>query len=285
MKRFFLAGMLFLMGGSGFGRDLFLPGNVIGERVNIRAGPSLRAEIVGQVNRDQPVEVIASDGRWCAIAPPPGLSAWISAAYLREGAVTGERLNVRSGPGIAYSALAQLDKGARPEVLEKKGDWVRITVPKTARFWLDARYVRLEGVVPTPPPPAGSRAGKEGVSELPPGGKATPFTPASAPVFEPSGAPFLPRSAPSYTPSRVRQIKSYTGYIRALTPPLPRGGLRISYELVRIAPRPKLIGYLTSRTIELDRYRQRRINLWAEEVPRAETPVPLLDVKGIQVLW
>jgi len=285
MKRIFLAGMMFLIGGNGFGRDIYHPATVIGERVNIRTAPSLRAEIVGRLDRDQAVEVIASDGQWCAITPPADVSAWVAADYLREGTVIADRLNVRSGPGVSYAVLARLNKGESPELLEEEGDWIKIALPSAARLWVSARFVRLEGAVPTPPLETSDEPEGEEILPAPRPDDEAPPAPLPAPAVESAGTPFLPRSAPAYTPSYVRKIKSYTGYIRQLHSPRSHGERKISYELVRVEPRPKSVGYLMSGTIDLERYRHRRVNLWAEKVPGTETPLPLLDVKGIQILW
>ncbi|GAG19507.1 unnamed protein product, partial [marine sediment metagenome] len=205
MKELFLAGILILTGGACFGNDLFVPGTVTGDNVSIRVGPSLRAEIVGQVGKGQTVNVIASDGEWCAITPPPGLIAWVSAAYLQDGIIIGNRVNVRSGPGISYARLIQLNKGDRPEVRKREGDWVDISMPVDVKLWINARYVALsEGADSifrsSVPFPSQTQGEGDTISQPAPEREVTLFIP-SPTILRPSGTPFLPRSAPSYTPS------------------------------------------------------------------------------------
>lgn len=53
-------------------------GLITGSRVNVRARPSVNASILGQVVKDQEVEIIEKDKDWVAIKPPDEFSGWIS---------------------------------------------------------------------------------------------------------------------------------------------------------------------------------------------------------------
>jgi len=55
--------------------------------------------------------------------------------------VTGDRVNIRCGPGTNYRALTQLNRGDEIVVLGKKGQWYMIRPPKGVVFLVDKRYV------------------------------------------------------------------------------------------------------------------------------------------------
>ncbi|MDK2887794.1 MAG: N-acetylmuramoyl-L-alanine amidase [Thermoanaerobacter sp.] len=64
--------------------------------------------------------------------------------------VQGNLVNVRSGPGLQYEVLAQVNSGDRLTVLGKVSDWYKVQLPGGVTGWIVAWYVREEG------PPAGS---------------------------------------------------------------------------------------------------------------------------------
>ena len=57
--------------------------------------------------------------------------------------VTGDRVNVREGPGTGYGVVAQLAAGDVAEVIEADGDWVRVRAGGGAEGWMSGRF--LEG--------------------------------------------------------------------------------------------------------------------------------------------
>jgi len=60
--------------------------------------------------------------------------------------MTGDRVNVRCGPGTNYRSLAKLNKGDEIVVMGKKGEWFAIKPPKEVVFLVDRRYVnRFDG--------------------------------------------------------------------------------------------------------------------------------------------
>jgi len=57
-------------------------GTVTADHANIRAKPSEKGDIMGQVDKGASLEVLATEGKWLKIRPPKGITAWISAKYL-----------------------------------------------------------------------------------------------------------------------------------------------------------------------------------------------------------
>lgn len=255
MFRTVLFSALVLIAGPAFSREIFPTGFITADRVNLRSGPALRSEIVGQLSRGQEVAVIASDGQWCAITPPPAISGWVTAKYVKEGVVTGDRVNIRTGPGISYARLGKLRSGARVEVLLQEGRWTEIVLPASVHLWVNARFLSLAGISPPP------------------------ITPTPTP--RPAGTPFRPRMAPAYMPSRALPIREYSGLLEKMDRSRKEMGRSFPYRF----DSPGAEAYLTSRTIDLNRYQNRKVRLWVERLGKSENGFSLLDVKGIQILW
>lgn len=64
------------------------------------------------------------------------------AAY--EAEITGDRVNIRSGPGIAFTRLMRAGKGYCVTVIEQHGDWLRIAMPAECLLWIHGDYVRQQ---------------------------------------------------------------------------------------------------------------------------------------------
>ena len=124
---------------------------VAGDRVNLRAAPTARAEVVTQVQRGQRLATTGTrrDG-WVQVVPPQGTIFWVYAQLIRDGVVGASRLNVRSGPGISYHSVGQLQKGAPVESLGSMGEWTKIPAPPGCFLWISETYVTGASAVAPP---------------------------------------------------------------------------------------------------------------------------------------
>ncbi len=160
-------------------------GQVNVARLNVRAAPSISAQIVGRLNQGAVVQIrsISDDGRWYQVTTSDGLSGWLSAIYLStttaatipvtainavqpattqsaaspaqsfpEGAAvattTPARMNVRSGPGTNYPVVASAPAGSRYEIigLNPARDWYQIRVSNRQEpAWIFADLTTLSG--------------------------------------------------------------------------------------------------------------------------------------------
>ncbi len=321
MKYLLLIGVFFSVLARGEASSVV--GVVTGHSVNIRVAPSLKAEIVGQIKKGRTVNIILTDGEWCAITPPVEVPGWVSAQYVKDGVVTGDRVNLRSGPGVAYARLARLRRGGSLKVLEDRGGWLKVELPPDVRLWVSARYLDLEGPSPLTEDDAlkseddalkpeddalkseddaaeGIDAldikdlayiGEDNALSLPPSptsalsATSEPIEEEEPPLPAPRGTPFLGREAPAYYPTRFAEVKNYTGVIRELDRPYPRDGRKVTHELLRSGYRQDLICKLTSESIDLERYHLRKVRIWGEELGKEAGGGPLVEVKGVQLLW
>ncbi|MFO3795903.1 MAG: SH3 domain-containing protein [Anaerolineales bacterium] len=132
-------------------------------RLNVRKAPNSAAEILGILETQAEVEILAQDPShtWFLIVyPGPEGKGWISSAYvegvekeaippLREplGLVT-QPLNIRSGPGTSFNSLGMLKAGDLVKALGKDefGAWIQIEYADGPQGvgWVNAAFLRLE---------------------------------------------------------------------------------------------------------------------------------------------
>jgi len=134
--------------------------------LNVRSGPGVSYGVVAQAHRNQTVTLAGyrnADASWVQITTPGGVTGWVNARYLSSSfpftslavwtgaqpslptaTVTAYHLNVRYGPGVGYSAFAQVHLG---QVVTLAGyrnadaSWVQIITASGARGWVNARYL------------------------------------------------------------------------------------------------------------------------------------------------
>ena len=134
-------------------------GKVTADRVNVRARASLIGERVTQLRKKDTVTVLAKvkidppkegePAEWLKIAMPAGGQTWVHMAFVKEGKVTANKLNVRAGGSERFSIIAHLAKD--DEVKEKRtsGDWIEIEHPEGAHAFVAASFVEIGGVADT----------------------------------------------------------------------------------------------------------------------------------------
>ena len=60
------------------------------------------------------------------------------------GSVTAPRLNVRSGPGTAYTVVGMLEKDNQVEITAVGREWLEIRAPRNTATWIMARYLKKD---------------------------------------------------------------------------------------------------------------------------------------------
>lgn len=121
-------------------------GKVTVGKVNVRAGGGINYRILKVARKDDIIVVLEKAGEWLKIRCPEGCTVWVHSRYLKKesdgGAVsTGDKVNVRATNNTSSTAVAQLSKGGRVEIVGKKGDWFKIKTPENAVAWIFGEYV------------------------------------------------------------------------------------------------------------------------------------------------
>ena len=83
--------------------------------------------------------------------PPKAASGPLDPAALPDdsppfvGLITGNRVNVRTGPGLSFETVTQLSKGAHLHVVGRKGPWYSIPLPPSAPVYVAKGFISVQG--------------------------------------------------------------------------------------------------------------------------------------------
>ena len=113
---------------------------VTGDRVSLRAAPSLEAGVLDRAMRGDVFKELGRSNEWVAVEAPEYVDAWVSESYLTNGVVIPNRLNVRSGPNRNYAVMTVVEEGAKLEELDRFHSWVKVVPPKGSRVWIHVDY-------------------------------------------------------------------------------------------------------------------------------------------------
>jgi SH3-like domain-containing protein len=131
-----------------------------GDNINVRSRPATNAEIVAQLKKGAPVEVLetkkvgegAAAREWARINLPATAKCYVNSLLLKDGAATTDAVNVRSGPGMNFKDIGKLDKGQQVEVVKVEGEWTRIKPTAQCFGWVAADLLDAVAPVPVAPP-------------------------------------------------------------------------------------------------------------------------------------
>lgn len=154
--------ILAALAATGFAGDTLLM-KVIADRVNLRARPTLSAEVVGQVQEGDILVAKSFKEEWVEVLPDDAIDFWVHTDFVKAGEVTSSKLNVRAGAGINYSVVGVLSRGDKVEVRDQFGEWLKIAPPYGSSLWVTSQFVelldpdrpkRVKAVSQAPVPPA-----------------------------------------------------------------------------------------------------------------------------------
>lgn len=107
--------------------------------VNMRSGPSTDKEILWEVFKDFPLQVIGRQGKWVQTIDFEGDKGWIYAPLIankKTVIVKVNLANMRLGPGTNYEVVARVKYGVVFTPVEREGDWVKVKHEDGTSGWL-----------------------------------------------------------------------------------------------------------------------------------------------------
>lgn len=117
--------------------------------LNVRSEGSTNGERLGSMNYGQRVEILEKDGNWGRTK-----DGWICLDYIYQdgttgsktanGVVTGDQLNIRSGPGTGYGSVGSYYAGDSIKILEQF-TYNGTTWGCTSKGWVSMDYVDVSG--------------------------------------------------------------------------------------------------------------------------------------------
>lgn len=146
-KMFHTVCVLFLLSHVGLSTSVGESVRVKADNVNLRAAPTNTAEVLSQAATGQ---ILTASGTqtddWLGVVPPDATDFWVYDEFVVEGVVAVSKLQVRAGPGINYTVLGKLEKGAVVDPRGREGEWQKIAPPSGCILWISRDYV--DAVVP-----------------------------------------------------------------------------------------------------------------------------------------
>jgi len=134
---------------------------MVAERpLNVRSGPGMRHDVIGELNTGDVVTILEQSGNWAQIRYANGAVGYVFFAYLdlytgpepvnTGTSFTGLRyatgsVNVRSGPGTKYTRLATLRKGNEVTAVAVSGNWTKIQWEGTEAY-VYSKYLKAISV-------------------------------------------------------------------------------------------------------------------------------------------
>lgn len=117
---------------------------VSAKKANIRSGPGTNYDILWEVEKYHPLQILKKQGKWYRFRDFEGDEGWVYAPLLGDipTVITRKKkCNVRSGAGTNFKILFTAEKGIPFKVLNKKGDWIQVKHSDGDEGWVHASIV------------------------------------------------------------------------------------------------------------------------------------------------
>jgi SH3-like domain-containing protein len=114
------------------------------DKCNVRSGPGEEFDIIWQVEKYYPLDVIESKEKWYFFRDLDGDEGWIHSSLLNKietVVVKKNNCNIRSGPGTKHKVIIIAEKGIPFKVLQRKKQWIQIEHTDGDKGWIHASLV------------------------------------------------------------------------------------------------------------------------------------------------
>ena len=225
---------------------------VMGNRANLRAAPSINADVVGTLTKGESVTVLEKipvvnpqpdePTAWARVHLPASVKVWVFAAFVDEksGAITAQDVKVRTGAGKNYPAVGELNQGALVSPVRTVDGWTQIQPPPGATAFVAADLLLAGAALPpetpakvVPPPPSPSQAARAPLDRPVAPGKPAPAKEAPKSEALVPLTPLTPAQPVSATPHKIDVVTRSTALPAATPDPNP------SKPAAPVAPAPE----------------------------------------------
>lgn len=113
--------------------------SVKNDGVNVRSGPSTKDEVIFEIFKDFPLEVVSRKGEWVQTVDYEGDKGWIYASLLtneKNVIIKVDIANIRSSPDKDSPTIATAKKGVVFKPVAKDGNWLKITYKNEITGWI-----------------------------------------------------------------------------------------------------------------------------------------------------
>ncbi len=119
-------------------------GTISAANLNIRVKPSVKYSAVARLKYGDKVTILRKQGDWYEITAPQNAIVWVAANYIKNGQTT-RKVNLRSGPGINYSAYGIIPAGQKVNIIsDLSSEWIKIAPTPGLTAWAFSKYVKVK---------------------------------------------------------------------------------------------------------------------------------------------
>ena len=119
--------------------------SVTKDGANVRSGPDVKKELLWEVFKDFPLQVVKREKEWVQIKDFEGDSGWIYANLLsskeKRVIVKANSINMRSEPNKDSPPVATVKYGVVFTPLEKNGEWLKVKHEDGTLGWISKSLV------------------------------------------------------------------------------------------------------------------------------------------------
>lgn len=113
--------------------------SVRGSTLNMRSGPGTHNDILWELKKGYPLQVVRRQNKWLQVKDFEGDSGWVFSSLTSSTPhhiVKRPTANVRSGPGTNYRIVGKAAYGEVVRTREKRGRWVRVERSGAPNGWI-----------------------------------------------------------------------------------------------------------------------------------------------------
>jgi SH3-like domain-containing protein len=118
--------------------------SVKGSMLNMRSGPGTNTEVLWELQRGYPLQVVQRKNRWAQVRDFEGDTGWVAASLTGRTPhhiVKVNNANVRKGPGTQYRIVGKASYGELVRTKEKRSGWVRVERPSGSSGWISKKLL------------------------------------------------------------------------------------------------------------------------------------------------
>jgi uncharacterized protein YgiM (DUF1202 family) len=121
-------------------------GEVNSNNINIRSNSTVNSEVVCNLNKGSPVEVVLELYGWYKIRLPKNAPSYIKKNLVglindKTARALKDRVNIRLHPNELSPILGRVNKNEIISILEDKGEWYKIEPVNNSFGWIHKKFV------------------------------------------------------------------------------------------------------------------------------------------------
>ncbi len=118
--------------------------SIKGEIVNMRSGPSTGSQILWELERGYPLEVLKRKGDWLQVRDFENDKGWVTrrlTGSTKYHIVKARVANIRSGPGTRYRVVGKSERYDLMRTRGAKAGWVKVQSASGVNGWISKKLL------------------------------------------------------------------------------------------------------------------------------------------------